>query len=93
MAQIQLGDFLELGFVNAQRATASNGGSGDILNTPANYQDITALDAALTAFDAFTYSAANLQLLNVNDKIFALRSIQDRTSIADFQPAQTARTS
>jgi hypothetical protein len=93
MAQVQFGDFLDVNFTNSKRAIAGNGGSADMLTTPGNYQDITTIDAALKAFDAFTYSDAKLQLMNVNDKIFAYRCIADPTTIANYIPAQTARTS
>lgn len=93
MAQIQFGDILEVNFTNSLRAVDGNGGSGDQLTDPSDYSNITNLDAALTAYDAFTYSAEQLQIMNVNDKIFALRSIQDPTTIADYVAAQDARVS
>lgn len=92
MAQIQFGDILEVNFTNSLRAVDGNGGSGDQLTDPADYSNISALDAALKSFDAFTYSDAQLQLMCVNDKIFALRSIQDNTTISNYHPAQVART-
>lgn len=92
MAQIQFGDILEVNFTNSLRATASLGGSGGQLADPSNYSNITNLDAALKAFDATTYSDAKLQGMNTNDKIFALRNVEDPTTIADYVTAQKSRT-
>lgn len=93
MPQIQFGDILEVNFTNSLRAVAGNGGSGSQLTDTSDYATITSLDAALKAFDPFTYSDAQLQLMCVNDKIFALRSIQDKTTISNYHPTQTARSS
>jgi hypothetical protein len=92
MAQVQFGDILEVNFTNSLRAVDGNGGSGDQLTDPSDYSNITNLDAFLNAYDEFTYSTEQLQIMNVNDKIFAVRSIQDSTTIADYVTAQTART-
>jgi hypothetical protein len=91
MAQVQFGDILEVNFTNSLRAVAGNGGSGDQLTDPSDYSNISALDAALTAHDSVTYSAAQLQLMTVNDKIFALRNCADPTTIADYMVAQGSR--
>jgi hypothetical protein len=88
MAQNQLG-VVDSNFTNANRTQ----GNVTNLTTPLNYTSVSALRARLTALDAFTYSAANLDILSVNDMVYAVRSIDDRTTIADYQPAQVARTS
>lgn len=93
MGQIQFGDILEVNFTNSLRATASLGGDTDQLSDPTDFQTVATLDAALKGFDAFTYSDAQLQLMNTNDKIFALRSIQEKTTISNYHPTQVARTS
>lgn len=91
MAQIQFGDILEVNFTNSLRAVDGNGGSGDQLTDPSDYSNITALDTFLNTYDSTTYSAAQLQIMNTNDKIFAVRSIQDATTISDYHPAQDSR--
>ena len=92
MAQIQFGDILDVNFTNSLRATASNGGSADQLTDPSDYSNITALDTFLAAYDADTYTAEQLQIMNVNDKVFAVRSIQDASTISDYHPTQASRT-
>jgi hypothetical protein len=42
------------------------------LATPANYVDIAAIDARLTAISATSYSAARLIQMTLNDKLYAL---------------------
>jgi hypothetical protein len=93
MGHIQFGDILEVNFTNSLRATSTLGGDTDALTDPSDYLTVASLDAFLNGFDPFTYSTAQLAIMNTNDKIFACRSIQDRTTIADYHPAQTARSS
>lgn len=93
MAQTQLGDILEVNFVNSKRAIASAGGSTHDLTDPTDYITITDLDTALNTHDPYTYSTAKLDLMCVNDKIFALRSIQDPKTISNYHPTQAARQS
>lgn len=92
MSQVQFGDILEVNFTNSLRATGTTGGDSDLLTDPSDYATIANLDAFLSTFDAFTYTDEVLRTMNTNDKIFAVRSIQDSTTIADYVPAQTART-
>jgi len=44
--------------------------------------DIAALDTRLTAISGTLYSAANLQTMGYNDKLFALRTADDPTGIS-----------
>jgi hypothetical protein len=91
MAQTQFGDILPLNFTNSLRAAADTGGDTDDLTDPSDYATVAAMDTFLAAHDATTYSAANLAILNVNDKQFAIRNIQDPTTIADYMTAQDAQ--
>jgi hypothetical protein len=89
MPNTQLGQ-IDVDFVNSLKATATMGGSTSGLNTPVNYSSISALDAALQGLNGAYYTTARLDSLTVNDKVFALRSIQDKTTISDYQVTSTA---
>lgn len=89
MAQNQLGNNVDISFVNSKHV---QDGDAELTNF-ANYGSITALKARLAAFDAFTYTAARLDQMTVNDMVYALRSIDDPTSIASYRTAQIARSS
>lgn len=52
---------------------------------------ISSLRSALQAYDAFTYTNAELDRMTVNDMVFAWRSIRNPTSIHDKQTQQAAR--
>lgn len=93
MAQTQFGDVLPLNFTNSLRAVADTGGDTDDLTDPSDYSTVAAMDTFLAGYDAFTYTADVLAKLNVNDKQFAIRNIQDATTIADYMTAQAARSS
>ena len=45
--------------------------------TEANYLDQAGLDTALAAADAVAFSAAKLSRMTKNDKVYALRKVQD----------------
>lgn len=77
MANTQLGS-IDLDFTNARKTTP---GAGADITTPANYASITAMRARLTAISGTTYSSANLDVMSVNDMIYALRVNDDATSI------------
>lgn len=53
--------------------------SGDVLKkvTDDGYLDNESMDSALTAFNGTLYSAANLDKMTMNDKVYALRLIKD----------------
>lgn len=80
MAQHQPGN--KLGVVSKTKATAgSAASSGNIVGTPANYFSETSINARLTAINATLYSAANLDKMTLNDKIYALRVLDDSGTI------------
>lgn len=77
MPQHQPGD-PNLGFVDKTRATAGSvADSSSAVATPANYASETAINARLTAINATLYSAANLDKMTFNDKVYALRLADD----------------
>jgi hypothetical protein len=81
MAQHQPGDN-NLGFTDRTRATAGSvADSSSSVATPANYASETALNARLTAISGTTYSAAKLEQMTLNDKIYAVRLNDDPTTI------------
>lgn len=81
MAQHQIG-MIEEGFVNKQRATAGSAAkTNGNMATPANYENMAAIDARLTAISATTYSQSRLDTMTLNDKIYALRVQDDATTI------------
>lgn len=89
---VQFGDILDVNFTNSLRATASTGGSSDQLTDPSDYSNMDALDTFLTTYDSDTYTSEQLQIMNVNDKVFAVRSIEDANTISDYHPTQESRT-
>ncbi len=89
MASTQLGQ-IDIDFANSLRATSSMGGATSGLTTPVNYSSVSALDAALQAANGAYYTTAKLDSMCANDKVFALRNIQDPTSIASYMTASSA---
>lgn len=77
MTQNQLGS-VDLNFTNCRKITPGNGAD---ITTPANYASVAAMRARLTAISGTTYSSANLDIMSVNDMIYALRVNDDATSI------------
>lgn len=57
------------------------GSNTDPTSTPANYVTHTALNTRLTAINGTYFSAANLNLMGYNDKVYALRLNDDAGSI------------
>lgn len=92
MANKQMGTLTHFNFVNSNRATQNESSTGG-LNSPGNFVTVTALRNALAAFDAFTYTSAELDRMTVNDMVFAYRNINDPTTISSYQPTQVARVS
>lgn len=80
----------DLNFVNSRKAVADMGGSGSSLGNASNYLSITAIDARLTAANAAYYTAERLNQLTLNDKVFALRNIDDATTIASYMTNSAA---
>jgi hypothetical protein len=79
MAQGQLGS-ISLLLTNARKAVPSIGNTSDIA-TPSNYASISALRTRLAAANAY-YTSSVLDVMSVNDMIYALRTIDDTTSIS-----------
>ena len=75
------------GIASSSRAV---GASGSNFATPLNYTSISALRSALSTANGTYYTAARLDSMTVNDMVWALRSIQDPATIADYFQAQTA---
>lgn len=74
----------QLGVVDKRQALTEIGPSpstSDSLATNANYSDDAALDARLTAAAAASYPASVLKLMTSNDKVFAVRNIDDSAGI------------
>lgn len=81
MPQHQLRPTVRLGFVDKARATSKSvPTSASSVATPANYASETSINARLTAISGL-YTAARLDQMTLNDKIFALRSADDPGSL------------
>lgn len=89
MANTMLG-VPDLNFVNSRKAVADMGGSGSNLGNASNYVSITAMRTRLAAANGAYYTAARLDQLGVNDMVFALRNIDDATSIANYMTNSAA---
>lgn len=82
MALHQIGDIEALGFAYRNRQTAGSIGiSTSPVATPANYASVSAIEARLTAINAAYFTAARLNQMTLNDKIFALRQADDPGTI------------
>jgi hypothetical protein len=80
----------DVNFTNSLRAVADQGGSGSQLNNASNYVSITAMRTRLAAANAAYYTSAKLDQMTVNDMVFALRNIDDPTTIASYMTASAA---
>jgi hypothetical protein len=89
MGQTQIG-IIDLDFVNSRRAAPDMGGSGSNLNVAGDYASITALDTKLLALNPTYYTQARLDSMTTNDKVFAMRNMQDATSIASYMTNSSA---
>jgi hypothetical protein len=65
-----------VGFVDSRHV-----GSTVPVIVEADYRSEATLDAILTAADGTYYSADNLKLLTLNDKVYAVRTIADAAGI------------
>lgn len=83
MADSQMG-FPNLGFVNSLRAVSGGLGTSSGMTTIANYGSVAALRGALNSANGTYYTTAKLDQMTVNDMIFALRNMQDATTIASY---------
>lgn len=94
----QLNGSVDINFTDSREADpAYHSGTSAATSPLTNFselEDVTSIRTALKTFDAFTYSDANLDIMSMNDLIFAWRQCRgQQKSIADYIPAQTARTS
>jgi hypothetical protein len=67
-----------LGFVDKRKV---QGDGNTRTATEANYVDVTALRARLTAISAGTYTAAVLNTMTKNDMVYAVRLNDDLTGV------------
>jgi hypothetical protein len=67
-----------LGFVDKRRTP---GAGSNQITTDANFIDVAALRARLTAVSATAYSASNLDKMTKNDMIFAIRQADELAGI------------
>lgn len=51
------------------------------IGTIGNFKDESSIDTRLTAISGTAYSAANLKIMNLNDKIWALRQVDESAGI------------
>lgn len=79
-----------MGFVNSRKAIDGMGGISSNLGNASNYVSITAMRTRLAAANAGYYTAVRMDGLSVNDMIFALRNIDDATSIASYMTNSAA---
>lgn len=91
MAGNQIGTHVEFNFVNSKKAIPLQNGNNDLTDA-SDYISINAMFTFLAGFDPITYTSAVLENMSVNDLVFAVRSIEDPTSISNYHPAQVART-
>lgn len=93
----QLIGSVDTNFVDSRAADPQYQSGSLSANRPAtNLNDLSSVASlrnALSVFDPITYNAAALELLNVNDMLFAWRACKgNEESISDYHPAQVART-
>lgn len=81
MANTLMGS-VNMKFVNCRKAAPDAGGSDSDLATPANYGSINSMRTRLAAANGAYYTAVRLDEMTVNDMVYALRTIDDTTSIA-----------
>jgi hypothetical protein len=89
MPNTQIG-IIDLDFVNCRRAQSDMGGSGSNLAVVGDYGSIFALDTKLAALNGTYYTQTRLDSMTSNDKVFALRNMQDATSIASYMTNSSA---
>lgn len=86
----QMMGYPNLGFANSRKAIDGMGGQGSNLGNASNYVSITAMRTRLAAANGAYYTTARLDTLTVNDMIFALRNIDDASSIASYMTNSSA---
>lgn len=80
MANTQVGS-INMRITNARKAVANPGNTSD-LATPSNYGSINSMRTRLAAAQPGYYTSTVLDQMTVNDMIYALRTIDDTTSIS-----------
>jgi hypothetical protein len=75
---------------NSLKAVSDMGGTGSGLNNASNYVSVLAMRTRLAAANAGYYTTAKLDQMTANDMVWALRSIDDKTTISDYMPTSTA---
>lgn len=83
MAGIQT-SAVNINFTNCRKADFEMGGGNADLASVSNYGSIDQMRTRLTAISASYYTAAKLNEMSVNDMVYAVRSHDDGTSIADY---------
>lgn len=91
MANTMLGAVVDTEFVNSLRATATMGGGASNFTDSNDYTSVDSLRTALSAYDPLTYTSRVLDIMTVNDMVFAVRNCQDPTTIANYIQAQGVR--
>lgn len=81
----------DFNFTNSRKAVDGMLGGSTGLGVPQNYTSITSMRAFLLGFDPLTYPNSVLNTMTTNDMVFAIRNIQDPTTISDYIPAQAAQ--
>lgn len=96
---LQLLPPIDIGWVDSKRAsTDANSGANAAVNYTTNFAElagVASLRTALNTFDPITYTSAVLDIMSVNDMVFAWRqtsSLLNAQGIANYIPRQTART-
>lgn len=77
-------------FANSLKAVPDMGGGTSGITTPTNYGSVNSLRTRLAAANGTYYTTARLDSLTLNDMVYAVRMIDDRTTIADYLPVSTA---
>lgn len=76
MSNLMFGPDIKVGFVDKRKSSGQT--TTTPLATPANYASQSALDTRLLALG---YSAENVRIMNLNDKIYAVRLADDSAGI------------
>lgn len=75
----QFGPEVDLGFVDKRLSGGQTNTTP--LGTPNNYSSESALDTRLAAAQPATFTAAVLRQMTPNDKVYALRTLDDSAGI------------
>lgn len=83
MAQHRVAVQVPVAFIDKRKASAGSTTTGVTsgVATPANYASISALDTRLLAISGTTFPQTRLDQMTMNDKVFALRSLDDAATL------------